>query len=108
MSGGRLLSSAANVLKLQSLWLDRRDVHGEALGPGDPGDFDRGAWHVACHMVAAAGVRRTSDGRLFWFEVSHNVLRDRYFASATGRIDGDVRTVPLDSAEGREAIAGSK
>ena len=73
---GDLASSRANVEALRRLWLDRTLISGSNLGPGDEGDFDNGAWHVACHLVAAGGVRRAADGRVVWLEVSHDAARD--------------------------------
>jgi len=99
--GGDLINNAANVERLRKLWLDRRVIKGDDLGPGDPGDFDHGAWHVACHLAGACGVRRRADGSLAWLQISHDERADRYFASVTVLEGGKARTVPTDSAEGR-------
>ena len=104
---GDLSTSPANVEALRALWLDRALVSGDDLGPGDPGDFDRGAWHIACHLLAAGGVRRAADGRLLWLEVSYDAPRDEYHASVSTRADSTVRTERLDSADGRRLVAGS-
>ena len=104
---GALLNSPTNVNLLRSLWLNRKLVSGDDIGPGDPGDFDNGAWHSSCHLIGAGGVRRAADGRLVWLEVSHNGARDDYFASATVREATGFQTIPLDSAEGRVLIDGS-
>ena len=69
---GNLLNSASNVERLRRLWLDRSAINGDALGPGDPGDFDHGAWHVACHLLGGCGLRRLADGNLAWLQVSHH------------------------------------
>jgi hypothetical protein len=105
--GGALLNSATNVNLLRSLWLNRKLVYGDDIGPGDPGDFDNGAWHSSCHLMGAGGVRRAADGRLLWLEISHDPARDEYFASATVRESTGVHTVALDSAEGRALLEGS-
>ena len=107
VSDGDLLNAAANVLLLRQLWLDRALINGDALGPGDPGDFDHGAWHSSCHLLGAGGVRRAADGRPLWLEVSHPGVRDEYYASVTVRDKAGPRTVPLDSADGRSLVAGS-
>ena len=98
---GDLQNSATNVRLLTQLWADRSLIRGDDLGPGDPGDFDHGAWHSSCHLLGAGGARRTTDGRILWLEVSHARIRDEYYASVTFRDSGKPRTVPLDSAEGR-------
>jgi hypothetical protein len=103
-----LRNSAANVAKLRTLWLDRTRINDLAIGPGDPGDFDRGAWHVACHLLGAAGVCKAPDGRFRWLEVSHNSTRDRYFASVTWQNGRGTLSFPVDSAEGRQAMAGTE
>jgi len=104
---GNLVNNGANVERLRTLWLDRSVIDGELLGPGDPGDFDSGAWHVSCHLVAAGGVRRTAHGQLLWLEISYDAMRDRYYASVTRATQGEPRTLPLESAECEEIVAGS-
>jgi hypothetical protein len=106
-SGG-LLNTASNVELLRELWLDREQISGDNLGPGDPGDFDHGAWHVACHLAGACGVQRRPDGSLAWLQISHHGREDLYFASITVLEGANTRTVPLDSAEGRMLQLGNR
>ena len=101
-----LLNTPANVEALRRLWLDRTLVRGEDIGPGNPGDFDDGAWHSSCHVVAGGGVRRAADGSLLWLEISHDPADDHYFASVTG--GRTPRTVKLDSSEGRALLERSQ
>ena len=101
---GDLINHATNVRLLGQLWLDRTLLTGDDLGPGDPGDFDFGAWHSSCHLLGAGGARKAADGRILWLEVSHHPLRDEYFASVTVREKAGPRTVPLDSADGRTLV----
>jgi hypothetical protein len=101
-ASGDLQNSATNVNLLRQMWADRAVITGDDLGPGDPGDFDFGAWHSSCHLLGAGGVMRTSDGRTLWLEVSHFRTRDEYFASVTVGGKSGPRMVPLDSAEGHE------
>jgi hypothetical protein len=96
-----------NFESLRSLWLSRTLVDGETLGPGDPGDFDHGAWHVACHLLAAGGVRRASDGRVLWLEVSYDAHLDEYYASVSAREGGTVHTEPIESAIRSGLLTGS-
>jgi hypothetical protein len=105
---GDLANSSTNVNLLRRLWLDRKVISGDDLGPGDPGDFDHGAWHVACHLAGGCGVRQCADQSLAWLEISHNDRADRYFASVTVQKDGNARTVPIDSADGRILLQGSR
>ena len=104
-ASGDLVDNAANVATLRKLWLDRSMIDGDNLGPGDDGDFDHGAWHVACHLIGAGGVRRAADGRVLWIEVSHDASRDEYFGSVTAA--GAPETHHIDSAEGRALLTGS-
>jgi hypothetical protein len=105
---GTLKNSAYNLELLRKLWLDRANVDGDDIGPGDPGDFDNGAWHVACHLLGGGGVRKLASGKLAWLQISHNGATDRYFASATVQEDKTTRVVPLDTAEGRALLRDSK
>lgn len=107
VSTGSLANNADNVEALRRLWLDRTLVQGYYLGPGDPGDFDYGAWHVGCHLVGAGGVMRTTAGELAWLEVSHDAKLDLYYASATIKTQHGATTFRLDAAEGREALKGA-
>lgn len=101
---GDLQNSAVNVQLLRRLWADRKLIRGDDLGPGDPGDFDHGAWHSSCHLLGAGGVLRSAAGKYLWLEISHQGVRDEYFASVTGRDTTGVHTKMLDSAEGRSLI----
>jgi hypothetical protein len=104
---GELANSATNVETLRRLWMHHSLVSGDDLGPGDRGDFDVGAWHVACHLAGAAAVRRTKDGALVWLEISYDPLHDEYYASASVRRGVSADTLRLDSAEARSLLDGS-
>jgi len=52
---GNIIYSINNVELLRKLWLDREIISYNELGPGDPGDFDFGAWHSSCHLIVAGG-----------------------------------------------------
>jgi len=103
---GGPLSSARNVNLLRKLWLDRKRINDADLGPGDPGDFDNGAWHVACHLAGAAGVLKTQAG-LAWAQIEHDPRLDEYFAGITVKRGAEVVTLHIDSAEGRALCEGA-
>lgn len=105
---GDLMNTVGNVETLRRLFLHHTLVTGDDLGPGDRGDFDVGAWHVSCHLAGAGGARRARDGRLLWLEISHDRAIDSYFASVSVRQGQSVRTIPVDSAEGRLLLRDSK
>lgn len=104
---GDLINNAGNVERLRRLWLDRTLIQGYYLGPGDPGDFDHGAWHVACHLAGAGGVMRASSGEPLWLEISHKAPQDEYYASVTAAAKGEPSTIELDSAAGRALVDGA-
>src|SRR6185503_10411469 len=101
-----LVDSAANAERLRALWLDRSVISGNDLGPGNRGDFDNGAWHVACHLIGAGGVRRSANGSVLWIEVSHDPAADLYFGSVTVA-GAPPATHRLESPEGRALLSGS-
>jgi hypothetical protein len=108
MAGGGLFDSIENVEAIRRLWLDRTMIDGADLGPGDPGDFDHGAWHVSCHVVGAGGVRQATDGRLLWIEISYDPTLDQYFSTLTVESEGRALTYRLNSPEARVLLRGSK
>src|SRR5688572_1372288 len=88
---GALIPSEANVLTLRELWASRPDgmEAGNGVGP-------TGAWHVACHLVAAGCVRRAADGRILWMEISHVPANDTYAATLTTGSDQQPETMHVD------------
>lgn len=99
-SAGDLVDSDANAELLRRLWLDRSVIDGPDLGPGNPGDFDDGALHVACHLLGAGGVRRLANGRIAWLELSYEPASDEYFASITTENGAASETLALAANAG--------
>jgi hypothetical protein len=107
-ANGNIIYNAENLEKLRTLFLDRSIINGELLGPGDPGDFDLGGWHILCHLTAGCAIFRKSN-RTIWVEISHVPLIDKY--SATVTVDGGTETVstfPLLSEEGQNIMTNAK
>lgn len=86
---GALLPNEYNVAALRRLWASRPP--GLEMGPGVG---PTGAWHVACHLVAAGCVRRATDGQILWLEVSHVPATDTYRSTLTYGPDERPVTVP--------------
>lgn len=107
-SNGRIKFNVENLEKLRSLFLDKSTINGELLGPGEPGDFDSGGWHILCHLTAGCAVFRKSN-RTIWVEISHVPLIDKYTATIT--VDGGeepVSTFPLLSDEGNDIMMNAE
>jgi hypothetical protein len=104
---GNIIYSRNNVELLRKLWLDREIISPAELGHGDEGDFDNGAWHIACHLVAAGGVRKTNNNQLIWLEISFNPETNLYFPSLTTHYKNEIITIPLISTQAKEYIKNS-
>jgi hypothetical protein len=99
---GAVIANDANVDALRNLWSSR-----PAGMPVGPGVSDTGAWHVACHLLAAGCVRRTSGGELLWLEISHVPTNDTYAATVTHGAAGEATTVPLSTSEAHQLLQDS-
>lgn len=107
-NSGDILYSKNNVELLRKLWLDRALINSDELGPGDPGDFDFGAWHIACHLVAACGVRKSNNENLIWLEISYNPVTKLYEPTLTIREKNLIKRKILNSAQAQEHLKDSK
>lgn len=105
-AAGRVTTSSANLSKLASLFRDGAAISGE-WGPGNPGDFDNGSWHIACHLVAGAGVLDSPGGRI-WCGITHDPNSDLYRASIVFRDAGQVRVEQLGSAAATQRLSAAK
>ena len=97
----------SNLGKLCALFLDK-EIVGNALGPGDAGDFDNGAWHILCHLDAGCAVVKRPTGELMWIEISHVPIADVDIAAVTIECPNEhMTTFLLDSLEGRTLLEGA-
>lgn len=104
---GKLVNNNANLDRLMSLFRDSEIIKGN-WGPGDPGDFDYGSWHILCHLAAGAGVFRNEKGFL-WVSLAHASDKDEHIATVSVKEnDNNIRTISLSSPEGTGLIASSK
>jgi len=105
---GDIIYSNNNVELLSKLWLDAEIIKPGGPGPGREGDFTDGAWHVACHLVAAGGVRKTKEGKIVWLEISFSKETDTYIPSLTIREDNNIQTIDIKSTKAINYLNGSK
>lgn len=103
---GALCDSDGNKCKLRDLFRDSRIIDGN-WGPGDPGDFDHGSWHILCHLAAGSGVLNTPFGRA-WCGITYVPTNDTYEATITCRQDGVLRTLPLKGTAGTSLANGAQ
>jgi hypothetical protein len=101
-----LVDNAANLEKLRKLFRDGDIVDGD-FGPGNPGDFDYGSWHILCHLAAGTGVLETPAGRA-WCAITHVPANDTYRATITHRRNGAAATVPLANGDGAALADGAR
>ena len=104
-ASGALADNDSNLEKLRKLFRDERIIGGK-WGPGAPGDFDHGSWHILCHLAAGAGVL-VDGGTRSWVGITHDPARDTYEASIAVRENGSMRTVPLASGDARAMVGRS-
>lgn len=102
---GTLVDNDVNMEKLRMLFRDEHIISGD-WGPGDPGDFNHGSWHILCHLAGGSGVLNTAHGRA-WCGITHVAEIDRYEATVTHRFEETIRTVPLASADGTTIVTGA-
>ena len=103
---GNIVDNSQNVELLRKLWLDL-EIIPEGPGVGDAGDFDNGAWHVACHLVAAGTARKTSDDRFMWLEISYSQNDKIYFPTLSIREKGEIKSIRLISKEAQNLVTDS-
>jgi hypothetical protein len=101
-TGSHLVDHAENVERLRKLFMDGEIISGK-FGPGDPGDFDHGSWHILCHLLGGTGVFRV-DEKTLWAGITHKGPPDEYQASLGFRDANGVRTIPLNSNEGLDLV----
>jgi hypothetical protein len=102
VSSGALVDSSTNLEKLRRLFRDAQSIDGD-WGPGNPGDFDHGSWHILCHLAGGSGVLDSANGRA-WCGLTHVPQSDTYEATITHRHGGTLRTDPLHSPEGATLV----
>lgn len=105
---GDILYTKNNVELIRKLWLDRELIKVEELGPGDEEEFEYGAWHIACHLVAACGVRKTRNGNLIWLEISYDPFSELYEPTLTIRENTFTKTITITSPEAQEYLTDSE
>lgn len=103
---GDIINSDENVELLRKLWLDS-EIISKRFGPGNRGDFDHGAWHVSCHLAGAGCVRKSSNGSIFWLEISHNNSKDVYFPSLTIKENNSIKILDLNSPDAKLLLNNS-
>ncbi len=103
---GALVANDENLKKLRRLFRDNAIIDGN-WGPGNPGDFDHGSWHILCHLAGGSGVLDTPNGRT-WCGITHVPATDTYQATVTRRDSNTVRTDPLRSPQGQSAVRGGR
>lgn len=103
---GNIINNEANLDRLCKLFRDGEIIGGK-WGPGRPGDFDNGSWHILCHLAAGSGVYINGNNYL-WVSITHAGDKDEYSATVSTKNGDSIRRVPLNSAEGYDLIASSK
>jgi hypothetical protein len=104
--GGRLLDNAANLDRLRRLFRDGAIID-EEFGPGNPGDFDNGSWHILCHLAGGTGVFGGAGGPT-WAAITHEPTADRYRATVSFKDGRTTKTVPIGEAAATARLRGRR
>lgn len=107
-NSGDIVYSVNNTELIRKLWLDRDIISFDELGPGDPGDFDYGAWHSSCHLVAAGGVCMDTNGNLSLLEIAYNHETGIYLPILILREGSEILTIDLNSSHAQKYLLNSK
>jgi len=105
-SDGRLLDHDGNLERFRALLRDDALIRGQ-WGPGDPGDFDHGSWHILCHLAGGSGVLRTRSG-IAWCGITHRVMDDTYEASLIWTDGHTSFQEPLQSGPAKAVLTGAE
>jgi hypothetical protein len=102
-SDGNVADCDSNLELLRKLFRDGVIIK-ERFGPGNPGDFDFGSWHILCHLAGGSAVFKLGGQRL-WVGIIHKGAPDAYEAGVVCRNGGNVAILGLKSDAGRAKAA---
>ena len=105
-TAGNVCDYAANLERLWTLFRDGSSIENH-WGPGDPGDFDHGSWHILCHLAAGGALLQTARGHA-WLAMAWDGAREIYIATVSFETDGAVEHLPVTSSQGRALLAGAR
>jgi len=100
---GHLEDDDANLERLRELFRDGAIIQGR-FGPGNPGDFDIGSWHILCHLAGGSAVLEVA-GQKLWVGMTHKGSPDAYEASVVSHDGGGISTLALKSEAGKVKIS---
>jgi len=102
-SDGRLADSDHNLELLRKLFRDGSIIHNR-FGPGNPGDFDLGAWHILSHLAGGSAVLE-AEGRKAWIGIIHKGFPDVYEAAIVFQDAGTNYVFGLKTDPGKATAA---
>src|SRR4030067_2310560 len=105
-SDGRLADNDFNLGLLRKLFRDGAIVQNK-FGPGNPGDFNHGSWHILCHLAGGSAVIELA-GRKAWIGITHKGFPDVYEAAIVFRGSGSICVRGLKTEAGKAAAAKSE
>jgi len=105
-SDGRLADNDYNLGLLRKLFRDGAVIQNK-FGPGNPGDFNHGSWHILCHLAGGSAVIELA-GRKAWIGITHKGFPDVYEAAVVFRDAGSIYVRSLKTEAGKAAAAKSE